>query len=86
MINKYVHRPKTPIWGKEIEYIINKEQFDAIANKRDNKKMNPYIYVIEELNSTGGLLSTVVSLSVEGDFMDNKSRIKAIEKELSFFN
>ena len=39
MINKYVYRPKTPIWGKEIEYVINKEQFDAIANKRDNKKI-----------------------------------------------
>ena len=48
--------------------------------------MNPYIYVIEELNSTGGLLGTVVSLSVEGDFMDNKNRINAIEKELNFFN
>ena len=86
MINKYIYRPKTPIWGKEIEYIINKEQFDAIANTRDNKKINPYVYVIEELNNTGRLLGTVVSLSVEGDFTDNKNRVKALEKELSFFN
>lgn len=86
MINKYVYRPKTPIWGKEIEYVINKEQFDAIANTRGNKKINPYVYVIEELNNTGRLLGTVVSLSVEGDFTDNKNRVKALEKELSFFN
>ena len=86
MINKYVYLPKAPIWGKEIEYVINKEQFDAIANKRDNKKINPYIYVIEELNNTGRLLGTVVSLSVEGDFTENKNRVKALEKELNFFN
>ena len=63
--NKYFYKPKHEIWGREIEYIMGKEQFDAIANTRGNKNINPYIYVIEYINETFGLLGTVTALSVE---------------------
>ena len=48
--NKYFYKPKREVWGREIEYIMGKEQFDAIANTRGNKNINPYIYVIEYIN------------------------------------
>ena len=64
--NKYFYKPKHEIWGREIEYIMGKEQFDAIANTRGNKNINPYIYVIEYINETFGLLGTVTEIRIEG--------------------
>jgi hypothetical protein len=72
--NKYFYKPKHEVWGREIEYIMGKEQFDAIANTRGNKNINPYVYVIEYINETFGLLGTVTALSVESEFVGRKVR------------
>lgn len=73
--NKYFYRPKHEIWGREIEYVMDKEQFDSIANTRGNKNINPYVYVIEYINETFGLLGTVTALSVEAENVRTKKVI-----------
>lgn len=85
MINKYVHRPKKEIWGKEIEYVMDKDQFDAIADTRGNKNINPYIYVIETINETYGLLGVVTSLCVEGEFSNNRGNRAKVALDDSIF-
>lgn len=85
MINKYVYRPKKEIWGKEIEYVMNKEQFDALADTRGNKNINPYVYVIETINETYGLLGVVTSLSVEGEFNSNRGNRAKVALDDSIF-
>lgn len=85
MINKYVYRPKKEIWGKEIEYVMNKEQFDALADTRGNKNINPYVYVIETINETYGLLGVVTSLCVEGEFNSNHGNRAKVALDDSIF-
>lgn len=65
-IQKFVWRPKN-FWGKEIEYVMPRDEFDAIAAKREGKERNtdPWKFVLDYVNSTYRLLGTVTALSVE---------------------
>ncbi|MBE5925617.1 MAG: hypothetical protein E7270_01300 [Lachnospiraceae bacterium] len=75
-LNKYIHRPKNLVIDDlEIEYNISKKMFDEIADTRGNKNLNPYIYVIDYINETFGLLGTVTALVVEEENSSQTSRI-----------
>lgn len=75
-LNKYIHRPKNLVIDDlEIEYNISKKMFDEIADTRGNKNLNPYIYVIDYINETFGLLGTVTALVVEEENSAQTSRI-----------
>ena len=75
-LNKYIHRPKNLVIDDiEIEYNISKRMFDEIANTRGNKNLNPYIYVIDYINETFGLLGTVTAIVVEEENSAQASRI-----------
>ena len=75
-LNKYIHRPKNLVIDDlEIEYNISKKMFDEIADSRGNKNLNPYIYVIDYINETFGLLGTVTALVVEEENSSQTSRI-----------
>lgn len=65
-LKKFVYRPKN-FWGKEIEYVMPRDEFDAIAAKREGKERNtdPWMFVLNYINDTFGLLGTVTALSVE---------------------
>lgn len=74
--NKFIHRPKNLVIDDlEIEYSISKGMFDEIANTRGNKNTNPYVYVIEYINDTFGLLGTVTALLVEGENSSESSKV-----------
>jgi hypothetical protein len=75
-LNKYIHRPKNLVIDDlEIEYNISKRMFDEIASTRGNKNLNPYIYVIEYINETFGLLGTVTAIVVDEENSAQASRI-----------
>lgn len=75
-LNKYIHRPKNLVIDDlEIEYNISKRMFDEIADTRGNKNLNPYIYVIDYINETFGLLGTVTAIVVEEENSAQTSRI-----------
>ena len=61
--DKFVYRPKN-FWGREIEYVMPRNEFDAIASKRE-KNVDPWKFVLDYVNETFGLLGTVTALSVE---------------------
>ena len=65
-IDKFVYRTKN-FWGQEIEYVMPRNMFDAIAAKREGKERNtdPWMFVLNYINDTFGLLGTVTALSVE---------------------
>ena len=65
-IKKFVYRPNN-FWGKEIEYVMPRDEFEAIANKREGKGRNadPWRFVLDYINETFHLLGTVTALSVE---------------------
>lgn len=50
----------------EICYSMSKDQFYALAQTRENKKISPYRYVMDLINATYGLLGTVTALQLEG--------------------
>lgn len=75
-LNKYIHRPKNLVIDDlEIEYNISKRMFDEIADTRGNKNQNPFIYVIEYINETFGLLGTVTALVVQEENSSENSRV-----------
>lgn len=75
-LNKYIHRPKNLVIDDlEIEYNISKRMFDEIADTRGNKNLNPYIYVIDYINETFGLLGTVTAIVVDEENSAQASRI-----------
>lgn len=75
-LNKYIHRPKNLVIDDlEIEYNISKRMFDEIAGTRGNKNLNPYIYVIDYINETFGLLGTVTAIVVDEENSAQASRI-----------
>ena len=75
-LNKYIHRPKNLVIDDlEIEYNISKRMFDEIADTRGNKNLNPYIYVIDYINETFGLLGTVTAIVVDEENSAQTSRI-----------
>lgn len=63
-IKKFVYRPNN-FWGKEIEYVMPRDEFEAIANKRERSNVDPWRFVLDYINDTFGLLGTVTALSVE---------------------
>ena len=62
-IKKFVYRPDN-FWGKEIEYVMPRDEFDAIASKRE-RNVDPWRFVLDYINETFHLLGTVTALSVE---------------------
>ena len=62
-MKKFVYRPNN-FWGKEIEYVMPRDEFDAIAAKRE-RNTDPWMFVLNYINDTFGLLGTVTALSVE---------------------
>ena len=75
-LNKYIHRPKNLVIDDlEIEYNISKSMFDEIAGTRGNKNLNPYVYVIDYINETFGLLGTVTALVVEEENSGDNSKV-----------
>ena len=75
-LNKYIHRPKNLVIDDlEIEYNISKRMFDEIAGTRGNKNLNPYIYVVDYINETFGLLGTVTAIVVDEENSAQASRI-----------
>ena len=54
-------------WVKEIEYVMPRDEFEAIAAKREGKERNtdPWMFVLNYINDTFHLLGTVTALSVE---------------------
>ena len=62
-IKKFVYRPNN-FWGREIEYVMPRDEFEAIANKRE-RNVDPWRFVLDYINDTFGLLGTVTALSVE---------------------
>lgn len=62
-IKKFVYRPNN-FWGKEIEYVMPRDEFEAIASKRE-RNVDPWRFVLDYINETYNLLGTVTALSVE---------------------
>ena len=62
-MKKFVYRPNN-FWGKEIEYVMPRDEFEAIASKRE-RNVDPWRFVLDYINDTFGLLGTVTALSVE---------------------
>lgn len=62
-IKKFVYRPNN-FWGKEIEYVMPRDEFEAIASKRE-RNVDPWKFVLDYINDTFHLLGTVTALSVE---------------------
>ena len=62
-IKKFVYRPNN-FWGKEIEYVMPRDEFEAIASKRE-RNIDPWHFVLDYINDTFHLLGTVTALSVE---------------------
>ena len=62
-IKKFVYRPNN-FWGKEIEYVMPRDEFEAIASKR-GRNVDPWRFVLDYINDTFHLLGTVTALSVE---------------------
>jgi hypothetical protein len=62
-IKKFVYRPNN-FWGKEIEYVMPRDEFEAIASKRE-RNVDPWRFVLDYINDTFHLLGTVTALSVE---------------------
>lgn len=62
-IKKFVYRPNN-FWGKEIEYVMPRDEFEAIASKRE-RNVDPWRFVLDYINETFHLLGTVTALSVE---------------------
>lgn len=51
---------------KSIDYRMSKKMFDGILSTRneEEKKMNPYTFVMNRLNSTGDIRGTVTHVSI----------------------
>ena len=62
-IKKFVYRPNN-FWGKEIEYVMPRDEFEAIASKRE-RNVDPWRFVLDYINDSFHLLGTVTALSVE---------------------
>ena len=62
-MKKFVYRPNN-FWGKEIEYVMPRDEFEAIASKRE-RNVDPWRFVLDYINETYNLLGTVTALSVE---------------------
>ena len=63
---KYTYVPKNKrIDGQTLEYTMTRTLFNEIANKRNDKKINPYEYVMDYINECYGLRGYVISLIVE---------------------
>lgn len=62
-MKKFVYRPNN-FWGKEIEYVMPRDEFEAIASKRE-RNVDPWRFVLDYINDTFHLLGTVTALSVE---------------------
>ena len=62
-MKKFVYRPNN-FWGKEIEYVMPRDEFEAIASKCE-RNVDPWRFVLDYINDTFHLLGTVTALSVE---------------------
>ena len=62
-MKKFVYRPNN-FWGKEIEYVMPRDEFEAIASKRE-RNVDPWRFVLDYINDSFHLLGTVTALSVE---------------------
>ena len=62
-MKKFLYRPNN-FWGKEIEYVMSRDEFEAIASKRE-RNVDPWRFVLDYINDTFHLLGTVTALSVE---------------------
>lgn len=53
-------------FGKEISYQMSRKAFDAMLEKRseNEKKENPYVYVMKIINEQYGLKGIVTSISL----------------------